>query len=157
MAAMTAASNAAIGAAQLDGHGRLRHLLSLDGLPRPMLERLLDRAQALVDEARGGTAKFKVRGRAFAINADQSVGKPVSAGLIFVSIFCVASLIFVPISARALLTVPFMLAALVVVVRLAGTNEEEGAEILKRAGLEPLQHTEDAVRKAIALAAGGAP
>ncbi len=54
------------------------------------------------------------RGRAFAINADQSVGKPVSAGLIFVSIFCVASLIFVPISARALLTVPFMLAALVV-------------------------------------------
>ena len=56
MAAMTAASNAAIGAAQLDGHGRLRHLLGLDGLPRPMLERLLDRAQALVDEARGGTA-----------------------------------------------------------------------------------------------------
>ena len=54
------------------------------------------------------------RGRAFAINADQSVGKPVSAGLTFVSIFCVASLIFVPISARALLTVPFMLAALVV-------------------------------------------
>lgn len=54
------------------------------------------------------------RGRAFAVNADQSVGKPVSAGLIFVSIFCVASLIFVPISARALLTVPFMLAALVV-------------------------------------------
>ncbi|ODT64299.1 MAG: hypothetical protein ABS77_00915 [Phenylobacterium sp. SCN 69-14] len=54
------------------------------------------------------------RGRAFAINADQSVGKPVSAGLIFVSIFCVASLIFVPISARALLTVPFMLAALAV-------------------------------------------
>ncbi|WP_374577703.1 hypothetical protein [Phenylobacterium sp.] len=54
------------------------------------------------------------RGRAFAINADQSVGKPVSAGVIFVTIFCVASLIFVPISARALLTTPLMLAALVV-------------------------------------------
>lgn len=53
---MTAAPNAAIHAAQIDGHGRLRHLLSLDGLPRPMLERLLDRAQALVDDARGGTA-----------------------------------------------------------------------------------------------------
>ena len=54
------------------------------------------------------------RGRAFAVNADQSVGKPVSAGLIFISLFCVASLIFIPITARPLLTVPFMLAALVV-------------------------------------------
>lgn len=54
------------------------------------------------------------RGRAFAVNADQSVGKPVSAGLIFVTLFCLASLIFVPITARPLLTVPFVLAALVV-------------------------------------------
>ena len=33
--------------AQLDSDGRLRHLLSLDGLPRVVLERVLDRAQAL--------------------------------------------------------------------------------------------------------------
>ena len=33
--------------AQIDDHGRLRHLLSLDGLPRPILEDLLARAQAL--------------------------------------------------------------------------------------------------------------
>ena len=33
--------------AQLDTDGRLRHLLSLDGLPRVVLERVLDRAQAL--------------------------------------------------------------------------------------------------------------
>ena len=54
------------------------------------------------------------RGRAFAVNADQSVGKPVSAGLIFVTIFCLASVIFVPITARPLLTVPFVLTALAV-------------------------------------------
>jgi phospho-N-acetylmuramoyl-pentapeptide-transferase len=54
------------------------------------------------------------RGRAFAVNAEQSVGKPLSAGLIFISIFCVAALIFVPLTSRALLTLPFMLAAMVV-------------------------------------------
>ncbi len=54
------------------------------------------------------------RGRAFAVNADQSVGKPVSAGLIFVTIFAVAALIFVPFTARPLLTVPFVLAAMIV-------------------------------------------
>lgn len=54
------------------------------------------------------------RGRAFAVNADQSVGKPVSAGLIFVTIFCVASMVFVPLTAKPLLTVPLMLAALIV-------------------------------------------
>jgi phospho-N-acetylmuramoyl-pentapeptide-transferase len=54
------------------------------------------------------------RGRAFAVNADQSVGKPVSAGLIFVTIFCLASLVFVPLSARPLLTVPLVMAALLV-------------------------------------------
>jgi aspartate carbamoyltransferase catalytic subunit len=31
--------------AQLDGHGRLRHLLGLEGLPRDAITRLLDRAQ----------------------------------------------------------------------------------------------------------------
>jgi aspartate carbamoyltransferase catalytic subunit len=40
---------------QLDSHGRLRHLLTLEGLPRDVLERLLDRAQALVGPAQGGT------------------------------------------------------------------------------------------------------
>lgn len=54
------------------------------------------------------------RGRAFAVNADQSVGKPVSAGLIFVTIFCLASLVFVPLSARPLLTAPLVMAALLV-------------------------------------------
>lgn len=54
------------------------------------------------------------RGRAFAVNAEMSVGKPLSAGLIFVSIFCLASLIFVPFDARCLWTLPFMVAAMVV-------------------------------------------
>lgn len=56
----------------------------------------------------------KDRGRAFAVNADQSVGKPVSAGLIFVSIFCVAALIFVPFGAVCLRTTPFIVAAMIV-------------------------------------------
>lgn len=44
-------------ATQIDDAGRLRHLLSLDGLPRATLERLLARAQALAEgDARGGTA-----------------------------------------------------------------------------------------------------
>ncbi len=41
---------------QFDADGRLRHLLGLDGLPRATLERLLDRAQQLTADARGGTA-----------------------------------------------------------------------------------------------------
>ena len=45
---------------QFDGTGALRHLLTLDGLPRPMLEHLLARAQALVDDARGGVAQRHV-------------------------------------------------------------------------------------------------
>jgi len=54
------------------------------------------------------------RGRAFAVNAEQSVGKPVSAGLIFVSIFCLASLIFVPITSRCVWTIPIMISAMIV-------------------------------------------
>jgi len=46
--------------AQVDGQlgtdGRLRHLLTLEALPRGMLERLLDRAQQLHPHAHGGTA-----------------------------------------------------------------------------------------------------
>src|SRR5690606_37051653 len=34
----------------IDDQGRLRHLLTLDGLPRPVLEGLLDRAQAIIDD-----------------------------------------------------------------------------------------------------------
>ncbi len=45
---------------QFDDTGALRHLLTLDGLPRPMLEHLLARAQALVDDARGGVAQRHV-------------------------------------------------------------------------------------------------
>jgi phospho-N-acetylmuramoyl-pentapeptide-transferase len=54
------------------------------------------------------------RGRAFAVNADQSVGKPVSAGLIFVSIFCVAAVLFIPLGAPCVRTLPFVIAAMVV-------------------------------------------
>jgi phospho-N-acetylmuramoyl-pentapeptide-transferase len=54
------------------------------------------------------------RGRAFAVDAEKSVGKPLSAGLIFVSIFCLAAALFVPFTARPLLTVPFVLAAMIV-------------------------------------------
>ena len=42
---------------QTDAEGRLRHLLSLEGLPRPELERLLERAQRLTADANGGTAQ----------------------------------------------------------------------------------------------------
>ncbi len=41
--------------AQLDGHGRLRHLLTLDGLPRASLLSLLARARQLHEHALGGT------------------------------------------------------------------------------------------------------
>ncbi len=41
---------------QLDASGRLRHLLTLEGLPRAVLERLLDRSQALLPRAHGGSA-----------------------------------------------------------------------------------------------------
>ena len=36
------------------------------------------------------------RGRAFAVNAELSVGKPVSAGVIFIGVFAVVALLFVP-------------------------------------------------------------
>src|ERR1700761_5973368 len=54
------------------------------------------------------------RGRAFAVNAELSVGKPVSAGLIFITIFAVVSLLFVPFGAVAVRTIPFVLVAMVV-------------------------------------------
>ena len=40
-------------AQQLDSNGRLRHLLTLEGMPRPVLEDLLDKAQACHDSAVG--------------------------------------------------------------------------------------------------------
>ncbi len=54
------------------------------------------------------------QGRAFAVNAEQSVGKPVSAGAIFIIIFATVSLIFVPFGATAMRTLPFVLVAMVV-------------------------------------------
>lgn len=39
---------------QLDAHGDLRHLLTLDGLPRDRILRLLDRAEAMRSASRGG-------------------------------------------------------------------------------------------------------
>ncbi len=41
---------------QYDANGQLRHLLTLDGMPRDLLERLLQRADALGSDATGGTA-----------------------------------------------------------------------------------------------------
>lgn len=52
------------------------------------------------------------QGRAFAVNAEKSVGKPVGAGLIFISLFVAAAAIFVPWTGRSLLTLPFVLAAM---------------------------------------------
>jgi len=54
------------------------------------------------------------RGRAFAVNAELSVGKPVSAGVIFIGIFAVVSLLFVPFGAVAIRAIPFVLVAMVV-------------------------------------------
>ena len=54
------------------------------------------------------------RGRAFAVNAELSVGKPVSAGVIFIAVFAVVSLIFVPFGATAVRTIPIVLVAMVV-------------------------------------------
>ena len=41
---------------QTTAQGRLRHLLTLEGLPRATLEHLLERAEALVEHAHGGVA-----------------------------------------------------------------------------------------------------
>lgn len=43
-----------------------------------------------------------------------------------------------------------------IVTAIRGTGEEKSNEILRRAGLEPMADTEEAVKKAIALAQGGA-
>ncbi len=43
-----------------------------------------------------------------------------------------------------------------IVTAIRGTNEEAAAEILRGIGLEPLMDTEEAVKKAVALAKGGA-
>src|SRR5690606_31387496 len=47
---------------QLDSHGRLRHLLTLEGMPRGVLEGLLDRAQAIIDD--GGDLRGTLAGQA---------------------------------------------------------------------------------------------
>ena len=46
--------------AQLDESGKLRHLLTLDGLPRATIEHLLQRAQALTADAHVGCAQRHV-------------------------------------------------------------------------------------------------
>ena len=43
---------------QLDASGRLRHLLTLDGLSRERITELLDRAEALQAESRGGARRL---------------------------------------------------------------------------------------------------
>ena len=42
-----------------------------------------------------------------------------------------------------------------IVTCIRGTNEEEASRILRAAGLEPIFDTEEAVRKAVSIAAGG--
>jgi phospho-N-acetylmuramoyl-pentapeptide-transferase len=54
------------------------------------------------------------RGRAFAVGAEQSIGKPVSAGVIFIGIFAVVALLFVPFGAVAIRAIPFVLVAMIV-------------------------------------------
>jgi aspartate carbamoyltransferase catalytic subunit len=52
---------------QLDAHGRLRHLLTLDGLPRGLLEELLERAAALAATPGHAAARGEaLRGRTVA-------------------------------------------------------------------------------------------
>jgi phospho-N-acetylmuramoyl-pentapeptide-transferase len=53
-------------------------------------------------------------GRAFAVNAELSIGKPVGAGLIFVSIFAVLSLVFVHLGSTPMRTIPVLLAAMII-------------------------------------------
>jgi len=47
-------------AAQLDAHGRLRHLLTLDGLPRERIVALLYKAEAMREHSRGGARRLDV-------------------------------------------------------------------------------------------------
>ncbi|HEY3800206.1 MAG TPA: hypothetical protein VGL58_17805 [Caulobacteraceae bacterium] len=54
------------------------------------------------------------QGRAFAVGAEASVGKPVSAGIIFVSLFCVAGVLFIPLGSIALRALPFIVGAMLV-------------------------------------------
>jgi len=51
-------------ARQVDDQGRLRHLLTLDGLPRDVLLRLLDRAQTLQAQALAGGSRGMLAGKA---------------------------------------------------------------------------------------------
>jgi phospho-N-acetylmuramoyl-pentapeptide-transferase len=53
-------------------------------------------------------------GRAFAVGAEASVGKPVSAGVIFVSLFCIACLVFLPWDTLVVRVVPFVFVAMLV-------------------------------------------
>ena len=55
----TAARSASPGSAsQFDAGGRLRHLLTLDGLPRERVVALLDRAETLREQSRGGARRL---------------------------------------------------------------------------------------------------
>ena len=53
----------------------------------------------------------KDRGRAFAVDAEKSVGKPVGAGAIFVGVFCIAAVVFTPFDAPCLRMVPLIAVA----------------------------------------------
>jgi phospho-N-acetylmuramoyl-pentapeptide-transferase len=56
----------------------------------------------------------KDQGRAFAVNAEQSVGKPLSAGTIYIPIFILTCLLFIPLESATLRTLPFVFMAMLV-------------------------------------------
>ncbi|MBT3602652.1 MAG: phospho-N-acetylmuramoyl-pentapeptide-transferase, partial [Candidatus Latescibacteria bacterium] len=56
----------------------------------------------------------KDQGRAFAVGAAQSEGKPVGAGIIFIPIFIIAGILFVPLHPRYLETLGCMFLAMLV-------------------------------------------
>ncbi|MBB71113.1 MAG: aspartate carbamoyltransferase catalytic subunit [Legionellales bacterium] len=51
---------------QLDQEGRLRHFLTIDGLPKSILEAILSRAQSLLGAAKGEDAQPLLKGRTVA-------------------------------------------------------------------------------------------
>jgi phospho-N-acetylmuramoyl-pentapeptide-transferase len=56
----------------------------------------------------------KDQGRAFAVNAEASIGKPLSAGIIYIPVFILTCLLFLPLESPALWTLPFVFLAMLV-------------------------------------------
>lgn len=56
----------------------------------------------------------KDQGRAYAVDAEKSIGKPMGAGVIFVPIFCIVALLVVPLQWPYLVVIACMLAAMLI-------------------------------------------